>query len=207
MTASANQLHTELLQVELAIELDQGSSVSEVAEKFGVTIGFVNAVAKKSRTTEPNKRKIKTRRFSEAERTVMVERVETGEVLEDIAEEAGITEITIRRWCKKHGVSIPRNIEQISLAEQHEIRELLEEQAPQEIAQAYNISLELLEKLQEPLHSLLDTETLSYLFELLRESPLASDKILCGIAKGAGLEIPESAVDSFRKRLKTLELI
>ena len=207
MTASASQLQTELLQIELAIELDQGKSVSEVAELFGVTIAFVNAVAKKSGSAEPNIRKIKARRFPEAEQTVLVERIAIGEALEDIAAEAGISEITIRRWCKKHGVSVPRNIGRISLAEQREIRELLEEQDPQEIAQAYNISRDTVEELQEPLHSMLDAETLSYLFELLRERPHASDKILCGIAKEAGLEIPESAVGSYRKRLKILDLI
>ena len=207
MAASTSQLQTELLQIELAIELDQGKSVSEVAELFGVTIAVVNAVAKKSGSAEPNIRKIKTRRFSEAEQTVLVERIATGEALEDIAAEAGITEITIRRWCKKHGVSVPRDIRQISFDEQREIRELLEEQDPQEIAQAYNISRDTVEELQEPLHSMLDAETLSYLFELLRERPRASDKKLCGIAKEAGLEIPESAVGSYRKRLKILDLI
>ena len=207
MTASTNQLQTELLQLELAIELDKGNGVSEVAEKFGVTIAFVNAVAKKIRSVEPNKRKIKTRRFSAAEQTLLIERIESGEALEDIAAEAGISKITIRRWCKKHGVSVPRNIEQISLAEQSEIRELFEEHTPQEIAQTYNISLDVLDELQEPLHSGLDAETLSYLFELLRERPRASDKILRVIAKEAGLEIPEGAVDSYRKRLKTLDLI
>jgi transposase len=207
MTASASQLQTELLQIELAIELDQGKSVSEVAELFGVTIAVVNLVAKKSGSAEPNIRKIKTRRFSEAEKTILVERIATGEALEDIAAEAGISEITIRRLCKKLGVSVPRNIGQISLAEQREIRELLEEQDPQEIAQAYNISQDAVEELQEPLHSMLDAETLSYLFELLRERPHASDKKLCGIAKEVGLEIPESAVGSYKKRLKILDLI
>ena len=207
MVPSTNQLQTELLQIELAIELDQGKSVSEVAELFGVTIAVVKAVAKKSGSAERNIRKIKTRRFSDAEKTVLVERIATGEALEDIAAEVGITEITIRRWCKKHGVSVPRGIGQISLAEQREIRELLEENDPHKIAQAYNISRETVEELQEPLHSMLDAETLSYLFELLRERPRSSDKILCGIAKEAGLQIPESAVGSYRKRLKILDLI
>ena len=98
MAASTSQLQTELLQIELAIELDQGKSASEVAELFGVTIAVVNAVAKKSGAAEPNIRKIKTRRFSEEEQTVLVERIATGEALEDIAAEAGISEITIRRW-------------------------------------------------------------------------------------------------------------
>ena len=207
MATSASQLQAELLQIERAIELDQGKRVSEVAEKFGVTIAVVKAAAKKSGSAEPNIRKIKTRRFSEAEQTVLVERIATGEAMEDIAAEAGITVSTIRRWCKKLGVSAPRNIGQISLAEQREIRELLEEQNLQEIARAYNISRDAVEELKEPLHSMLDAETLSYLFELLRERPRASDKILCGIAKEAGLEIPESAVGSYRKRLKVLDLI
>jgi transposase len=207
MADSTRQLQTELLQIELAIELDQGKSVSEVSELFGVTIAVVNAAVKKSGSAEPNIRKIKTKRFAETEQIVLVERIATGEALEDIAAEAGITEITIRRWCKKHRVSVPRNIGQISLTEQREIRELLEEQDPKEITQAYNISQDAVEELEEPLHSILDSETLSYLFELLRERPSASDKTLCGIAKEAGLEIPESSVGSYRKRLKMLDLI
>ncbi len=207
MAADTSQIRAELLQIELAIELDQGKSVSEVAEKFGLTIAVVKDVAKKSGSSEPKIKKIKTRRFSTEEQTVLAERIASGEALEDIAAEAGITENTIRRWCKKHGVSVPRNIEQLSLSEQREIRELLDEQDPHEIAQAYNISRNAVEELQEPLHSMLDTETLSYLFELLRERPRASDKILCGIAKEAGLEIPVNAVGSYRKRLKMMDLI
>ena len=136
MAASTSQLQTELLQIEIAIELDQGKSISEVAKIFGVTIAVVKSVAKKSGSVEPNISKIKTRRFSESEQTVVVERIANGEALEDIAVEAGITIITIRRWCKKSGVSVPRNIRQVSLAEQREIRELLEEQDPREIALA-----------------------------------------------------------------------
>ena len=207
MAASTDQLQTELMQIEVAIELDHGKSVSEVAEKFGVTSAFVNAVAEKSRSAEPNIRRIKTRRFSEVEQKVLLERISTGEALEDIAAEAGISVITIRRWCKNNGVSVPRNIGQVSLAEQREIKELLEDQTPQEIAQAYNIRLDIVEGLLEPLHCMLDTETLSYLFELLRELPRASDKILSRIAKEAGIEISEGAVSSYRKRLKILDLI
>ncbi len=48
MAADTSQIQAELLQIELAIELDQGKSVSEVAEKFGLTIAVVKDVAKKS---------------------------------------------------------------------------------------------------------------------------------------------------------------
>ena len=207
MTDSNSQPELDLLQIELAIELDQGKSVSEVADNFGVTTAFVKAVKKICRDEIPIKKKIKTRRFTEAEQTLLVERLAIGESLEDIAAEAGIKESTVRRWCKKHGVSVPRNIEQINLTEQYEIRELLEEHDPMEIAKAYNISRDAIKEMQEPLHSMLDVETLSYLFELLRERPSASDRILCKIAKRVGLDIPESAVGSYRKRLKLLDLI
>ena len=84
---------------------------------------------------------------------------------------------------------------------------MLEDQDLREIARAYNISRDAIEELREPAHSHLNTESLSYLFELLRELPSASSKKLCGIAKGAGLDIPESAVSSYRKRLQSLKII
>ncbi|MEC9361287.1 MAG: helix-turn-helix domain-containing protein [SAR324 cluster bacterium] len=207
MSDSNNQSEEDILKIELAIELDKGRSVSEVAENFGVTTAFVRAVKKNCGDEYPKINKIKTRRFSEDEQTLLVERIQNGESLEDIAAEAEITESTVRRWCKKRGVSVPRNIEQISLTEQNEIRELMEGQDLSEIAQAYNISRDAFKELQEPLHSMLDVEKLSYLFELLRERPRASDRILCKIAKRGGLEIPETAVGSYRKRLKMLDLI
>ena len=207
MFPDSDQVKEELLNIEIAVELDQGQSAVEVAEKFGITIAVVKTIAKKTGSLETKTTKIKNRRFSAAEREVLVERIAAGAALDDIAAEAGITENTLRRWSKELGVTVPRKLEQISLAEQREIRELLEEQDWQEIAHAYNISRDVIEELKEPVHSKLDAESLSYLFELLRERPRASLKNLSGIAKEAGLDIPESAVSSYRKRLKLLEII
>jgi len=207
MSVTSEKIKEELLNIEIAIELDSGKSIPEIAEKFAVKLAVVKAVAKKTGFTEQKITKTKNRRFSQAERGVLVERIANGEAFEDIAAEAGITASTLRRWCKQLEVTVPRRIEQISLAEQREIRELLEEQDWREIAFAYNISLDVIEELKEPEHRQLNTETLSYLFELLRERPRASSKILCGIAKEAGLEIPDSAVNSYRKRLKLLGII
>jgi transposase len=207
MSVTSEKFKEELLNIEIAIELDSGKSIPEIAEKFAVKLAVVKAVAKKTGFTEQKITKTKNRRFSQAERGVLVERIANGEAFEDIAAEAGITASTLRRWCKQLEVTVPRRIEQISLAEQREIRELLEEQDWREIAFAYNISLDVIEELKEPEHRQLNTETLSYLFELLRERPRASSKILCGIAKEAGLEIPDSAVNSYRKRLKLLGII
>ncbi len=207
MSVTSEKFKEELLNIEIAIELDSGKSIPEIAEKFAVKLAVVKAVAKKTGFTEQKITKTKNRRLSQAERGVLVERIANGEAFEDIAAEAGITASTLRRWCKQLEVTVPRRIEQISLAEQRKIRELLEEQDWREIAFAYNISLDVIEELKEPEHRQLNTETLSYLFELLRERPRASSKILCGIAKEAGLDIPDSAVNSYRKRLKLLGII
>ena len=207
MSDKSDQINSELLNIKIAIELDQGTSIDVIAEKFGVKRVLVQNVAKKSYGLDIQAKKTKSRHYSETEKAVLVGRIESGDSLEDLALETGITENTLRRWCKLSGVVVPRNLEQISLAEQREIREFLEEQDPQEVARTYNISLDSLEELKEPAHSLLDAETLSYLFELLREKPRASSKTLCRDAKEVGLEIPEGAVNSFRKRLKSKGII
>ena len=208
MSSSPDQIKEELLHIEIAVELDQGKSTNEVAEKFGIKLLVVKAIAKIIGADQPQiKKTVKSRRFSEAEREVLVGRIEAGETVEDLGAEAGVTENTLRRWCKLRGITPPRILEQISLTEQREIRELLEERVWQDIAQAYNVSRDAIEELKEPAHRQLDTETLSYLFELLREQPAAAAKKLCGIAKEAGLDIPENAVSSYRKRLKSLNII
>ena len=207
MTINSDQVKKELQNIEIAIELDRGKNIVEVAEMFGVKMSIVKAIAKKTASLDLQTTTAKSMRFSEAERKVLVGRIESGESLEDIAAEAGATESTLRRWCNQLGVNVPRRLEQISIAEQKEIRELLEEHDWQEIARAYKISRDATEELREPAHSQLNAETISYLFELLRELPSASSKQLCGIAKGAGLHIPESAVSSYRERLQSLKII
>jgi len=207
MSSSPDQIKEELLHIEIAVELDQGKSTNEVAEKFGIKLLVVKAIAKIIAADQPQTKTVKSKRFSEGEREVLVGRIEAGETIEDLGAEAGVTENTLRRWCKLRGITPPRILEQISLAEQREIRELLEEQVWQDIAQAYNVSRDAIEELKEPPHRQLDTETLSYLFELLREQPTAASIKLCGIAKEAGLDIPEIAVSSYRKRLKSLNII
>jgi len=207
MSTKSDQVKKELQNIEIAIELDRGKNIAEVAKKFGIKKLFVKAIAEKTLSLNLKTKTAKIRRFSKAERDVLVGRIESGDSLEDLAAEASVTESTLRRWCKQCGVNVPRRLEQISLAEQKEIRELLEEQDLREIADAYNISRDATEELREPAHSNLNAESLSYLFEMLRELPSASSKKLCGIAKGAGLDIPESAVSSYRKRLQSLKII
>ena len=57
MNDSNSQPELDLLHIELAIELDQGKSVSEVADNFGVTTAFVKAVKNICRDEIPIKKK------------------------------------------------------------------------------------------------------------------------------------------------------
>ena len=72
MYSSPDQIKDELLHIEIAVELDQGKSINEVAEKFGIKLLVVKAIAKKIGADQPQTKTIKSRRFSEAEREVLV---------------------------------------------------------------------------------------------------------------------------------------
>jgi len=207
MTKTTQIINLELINIQIAIELDKGKNISEVAEKFGLKISAVKSVARKLVTGNQVKKGLKNPRFTDFERELLTGRIWEGESIEDVCSDAGITEKTLRRWCKKLGIIVPRRLNQITLAEQDEIRELINEDNWREIAQAYNASIGAIEEIAEPLHSNLDSETLSFLLEILREQPLASAKNICSTAGKVGLKIPERAINSYRKRLKKLGMI
>ena len=207
MSDPSEKEKVELLNIEIAIELDKGELVSDLAEKFQVTPNFVKSIEKKAVYEEHRIKKTKKIRFSEAEREILVKRMENGESLEDILSESGVEENTFRRWCKKFGVNIPRSFEQISKSEKLEIRQLLQVYGWQEISEAYNITKKSIEEIREPEYSRLDAETLSYLFELFREKPNSSSKYLCKIMKEAGLLLTEEEINSYKVRLKSLNII
>ena len=207
MSTSTQIINHELKNIQVAIELDKGNKITEVAEKVGLKISAVKAVAKELASENQQRKTAKNYRFNELEREILVGRIEAGESVEDICSDAGVKEKALRRWCNQRRVTIPRRLDQISLMEKGEIRELLNDNNWREIAQAYNTSIDAIEEIAEPPHKNLDSESLSFLFEILREQPLASDKKLCGTASEAGLTIPERAVSSYRKRLKLLGII
>ena len=47
MSTSTQKINHELINIQVAIELDKGRKITEVAEKFGLNISAVKAVAKK----------------------------------------------------------------------------------------------------------------------------------------------------------------
>ena len=52
MSVTSEKFKEELLNIEIAIELDSGKSIPEIAEKFAVKLAAVKAVAKKTGFTE-----------------------------------------------------------------------------------------------------------------------------------------------------------
>ena len=204
MSTSTHKLSHELINIQIAIELDKGKTIAEVAEKFDLKISTVKAVARELLGKKQQKNAVKRHRFSDSERELLVGRIGAGESIKDICSEAGLTEKTLRRWCKQRGVTVPRRLNQISLVERGEVMELLNENNWREIAHAYNISIDEIEEIATPPHINLDIESLGFLFEILREQPNASAKKLSVKAGEVGLSIPEDAVSSYRKRLKLL---
>ena len=204
MSKSTQKLSHELINIKVAIELDKGKKITEIAEKFDLKISAVKAIANEFLTEKQQKKAVKSHRFSVSERELLVGRIGAGESIKDICSDASITEKTLRRWCKQRGVTVPRRLNQMSLVERGEVMELLNENNWREIAHAYNISIDEIEEIATPPHINLDIERLGFLFEILREQPNSSAKKLSVKAGEVGLSIPESAVSSYRKRLKLL---
>ena len=115
MSKSTQNLSHELINIQVAIELDKGKKIAEVAEKFDLKISAVKAVARKFLAEKQSKKTLKSRRLSDSERELLVGRIGMGESIKDICSEAGIAEKTKRRRCKQRGVTVPRRLNQNSL--------------------------------------------------------------------------------------------
>ena len=147
MSTSTQKISNELINIQVAIELDKGKKIAEVAEKFGLKIFDVKAIARELASEIQQNKTVKSHRFTDSERELLVGRIEAGESVEDICSDAGVTEKTLRRWCNQSGVTVPRRLDQISLVEKEEIRELLNDNNWQEIALAYNTSIDSIEEI------------------------------------------------------------
>ena len=197
----------DLLQIQIAIELDRGRKVAEIASEFHVPEKKVRNIARNAGLLESKKSTSARKRLSEEEKEVLLGRIEAGEDPEELASGVGIKTSTLLRWCKVKGIEIPRRLEQLSQKERKEIREMLEEYSWKEVAQAYRLSLEALEALKEPAYRKLDSSVLAFLFELFKENPKISDSKVLESASQLGIEVTKEEVDSYRKRLRDMKRI
>ena len=197
----------DLLQIQIAIELDRGRKVAEIASEFQVPEKKVRSIARNAGLLESKKSSSARKRLSEEEKEVLLGRIEAGEDPEELASGVGIKTSTLLRWCKVKGIEVPRRLEQLSQKERKEIREMLEEFSWKEVAQAYRLSLEALEALKEPAYRKLDSSVLAFLFELFKENPKISDSKVLESASQLGIEVTKEEVESYRKRLRDMKRI
>ena len=194
----------DLLQIQIAIELDRGRKVAEIASEFHVPEKKVRNIARNAGLLESKISTSARKRLSEEEKEVLLGRIEAGEDPEELASGVGIKTSTLLRWCKVKGIEIPRRLEQLSQKERKEIREMLKEYSWKEVAQAYRLSLEALETLKEPAYRKLDSSVLAFLFELFKENPKISDSKVLESASQLGIEVTIEEVESYRKRLRDM---
>ena len=197
----------DLLQIQIAIELDRGRKVAEIASEFHVPEKKVRNIARNAGLLESKKSSSARKRLSEEEKEVLLGRIEAGEDPEELASGVGIKTSTLLRWCKVKGIEVPRRLEQLSQKERKEIREMLEEYSWKEVARAYRLSLETLEALKEPAYRKLDSSVLAFLFELFKENPKISDSKVLESASQLGIEVTKEEVESYRKRLRDMKRI
>ena len=197
----------DLLQIQIAIELDRGRKVAEIASEYHVPEKKVRNIARNAGLLESKKSTSARKRLSEEEKEVLLGRIEAGEDPEELASGVGIKTSTLLRWCKVKGIEVPRRLEQLSQKERKEIREMLEEYSWKEVAQAYRLSLEALEALKEPAYRKLDSSVLAFLFELFKENPKISDSKVLESASQLGIEVTKEEVESYRKRLRDMKRI
>ena len=197
----------DLLQIQIAIDLDRGRKVAEIASEFHVPEKKVRNIARNAGLLESKKSTSARKRLSEEEKEVLLGRIEAGEDPEELASGVGIKTSTLLRWCKVKGIEVPRRLEQLSQKERKEIREMLEEYSWKEVAQAYRLSLEALEILKEPAYRKLDSSVLAFLFELFKENPKISDSKVLESASQLGIEVTKEEVESYRKRLRDMKRI
>ena len=197
----------DLLQIQIAIELDRGRKVAEIASEFHVPEKKVRNIARNAGLLESKKSTSARKHLSEEEKEVLLGRIEAGEDPEELASGVGIKTSTLLRWCKVKGIEVPRRLEQLSQKERQEIREMLEEYSWKEVARAYRLSLEALEILKEPAYRKLDSSVLAFLFELFKENPKISDSKVLESASQLGIEVTKEEVESYRKRLRDMKRI
>ena len=197
----------DLLQIQIAIELDRGRKVAEIASEIHVPEKKVRNIARNAGLLESKKSSSARKRLSEEEKEVLLGRIEAGEDPEELASGVGIKTSTLLRWCKGKGIEVPRRLEQLSQKERKEIREMLEEYSWKEVALAYRLSLEALEILKEPAYRKLDSSVLAFLFELFKENPKISDSKVLESASQLGIEVTKEEVESYRKRLRDMKRI
>ncbi len=196
----------EFQRIAIAIELDQGTPIPDIASQFGVSEQYVKKLAAEVDLvpgTAPKKRV----RLTPADKEEMIEMLEGGEDVETVALCFGISEKYIRRFCKERKIAIPR-AKPLTEKERLEILQLLNDgDAVEEIAEAYQVSLDAVVFVRDGEYKKLSTDALGFLFESLRGDPHLPPRTLRAHARLAGFDVPLTAILAYRRRLKGFNML
>ena len=196
----------EWQQIEIAIELDKGKSIRNVARQFKVSEGIVSKICTNLTTSFKKIPSTVTRkRIHPEEKEWLLQRIREGELLENLTEKNGVTLATLRRWCCQNNIPILRNWQQLSAKEKQEVEELLQDQSWEEIAHAYSLHPHACKDIHSSAYQKLEPAVIGFLFELLQERPRLSNLSIVSLAQQVGLSVNEKAVTAYRKRLKRLQ--
>ena len=199
----------EYQHIEIVIELDKGHSIYAVAKQFGVSSHYIRKVAATVGLTASLKKKTtRKKRISDEDQQRILTRIMEGEGIESLALEFNVAVATIRQWCKKEGVILPRSLKDLSKKEWADFKEMLANDEPlNEIARAFHLSFNAVELLLEDDYKQLKFETLGFLYETLLDYPHATPPVIKRLALKVGIELSESMILSYQKRLRRLEMI
>jgi transposase len=194
----------DLQRIELLIELDKGIAPEELAQRSGVALRELQALARSLRSEPPAAsaalQKQKTR-WKEAERALIVERVQQGAYLDAIAEEYDLRLSTLKTWCKKAGIRWQRRWQDLSKQERTEVQLLLEEgESWEELARAFHMHLAAEASVPPPPHTLLSVEERALLLEIFAANPKTSIAAAMQLGAEAGMSLVEERVASYKRR-------
>ena len=197
----------EFVNIQIAIDLDKGLNIKEISKKYQVTQKIVKKIAYKSDFLKITKKGTSKPKFDENFKLDLLKKIENGESITDVALSGGVTVQTLRRWCKKKGLRVKKSYEELSKKERKEIREMLAKFKLEEVTKLYSLSNDAIKKLKVPLYKNLDPSILSYLFELITKEQIFSVKKLIKILREDNIIITEDDINSFIKRLKSIDII
>lgn len=193
--------------IQIAIELDKGKNITEIAKKTGISENYIRNLAIRTGSAVSKSKKKRRDPLTEEDRDEIIELVLDGEDPEEIALDFNVSVQYIRKLFQKKKIELPRSYHQLTEQEREEIQELLKDNDPSEIIHAYNVTYKIIELILEKPYKKLNAEQLGVLFELLREDPAISIQSAQSYLNKLGYSIDSAAILSFKERLKSLDMI
>ena len=192
----------ELQRIEIAIELDKGVSPEELARKFSTSISELKNIAKLIFEKDvSSKQEVQSKRKSESDRGLIIQKLIRGELPEKISEDFGVSLKVLKRWALEEGVPWQKCWSELTATEKREIQSLREEgETWEEIAKAYKLHIDGEERIPPLPYQTLSPAEVGLLMEIFNTKPSISVSGACQLALQAGMELQLKPVASYKRR-------